>query len=258
MFANERRHKIIELLHAQQQVSVADMSDRFKVSDVTIRKDLRLLEKEGRLERTFGGAILPVLSEDYNHPSYIAPETLGDYEQKQMIGRLAADLVSDEDFIFLGPGLTCLEVAKHLKGKNRLSIMTMNISAAIELADVLEFKLISVPGDFTKRNGTYYVTGPLLFDYFKNTFFDKIFFTVDGFSIDRGFSVLDESTSKIFQGLLTQTKEVIVCTTASKFDKSAMAYLGPTDLANTIVTDSAPADAYQNYFAQRNIKLIYP
>ncbi|MEH2958042.1 hypothetical protein [Candidatus Merdisoma sp. JLR.KK006] len=79
------------------------------------------------------------------------PESLNDYERKQSIGSLAAALVNDEDFIFLGPGYTCLEAAKNLKVKNRLAVTTMNVSAAIELTNAPEFNVMMVPGDFTKE-----------------------------------------------------------------------------------------------------------
>lgn len=257
MFINERHEKILEYLDINQQANVSDLSNLLDVSEVTIRKDLRNLENNGQIERTYGGAILSNKTHSYKSSCYVSPDSLDDYNAKQTIGELAAELVSNEDFLFLGPGYTCLEVAKNLKGKKRLSIMTMNVSAAIELADTPEFKLITVPGDFTKRNGTYYVTGPLLFDYFSDKHFDKIFLTIDGFSAERGYSVLDDTTAKIFQPLLKQTKEVIICTTTSKLQKNAMALLGPLGLATAIVMEKAPTEEYLELFNQYNIKLIH-
>lgn len=256
MFVNERHLKIVSLLRQRKRVTVADLSSELAVSRVTIRKDLEYLEQEGHLIRTFGGALYCEPELPRNRSCFIPPESMDDYSRKQTIGTLAADLIRDEDYIFLGPGYTCLEVAKNLKSKNRLSIVTMNISAAIELADTPEFKIITVPGDFTKRNGTYYVTGSQLFDYFSDTFFDKIFITIDGISLTRGFSVFDRVTARIFQSLIPHTTEVVVCATNIKFNKNAMALLGPLTIANTIVTDEPmPAD-FQEYFDRNNIHTI--
>ena len=166
--------------------------------------------------------------------------------------------LDDEDFIFLGPGYTCLEVAKNLKSKNRLAITTMNVSACIELADTPEFNVMLVPGSFTKRNGTYYVTGSVLIDYFSNSYFDKIFLTMDGISLERGFSVLDDITARIFHVLLKHTNQVIVCAASGKFGKNAMAPLGPLSIADVIVTDRPVPEEYRRCFEEQGVKVMWP
>lgn len=257
MVINRRHTEILELLNTQKQVSVSELSKRFSISEVTIRKDLVRLEQNGYLIRISGGAILKEQGSLYTSSCFIPPETTKDYEHKKKIGIIASNLIHDEDFIFLGPGYTCVEIAKNLKDKKRLAIITMNISAAIELADIPENKLITVPGDFTKRNGTYYVTGHALFDYFSNNFFDKILITIDGVSLTRGFSVLDEITAKIYQQLLKQAEEIIVCVTGSKFDKNALAHLGPLTLADKIITNEPVPEEYSKYFKENGIEVYY-
>ena len=68
-------------------------------------------------------------------------------------------------------------------------------------------------------------------NYFSNAYFDKVFLTMDGISLTRGFSVLDDVTARIFQPLLKHATEIIVCATGSKFGKRAMAPLGPLTIA---------------------------
>lgn len=257
MFVNERHSYILNLLETRKKLSVSELSSILSVSEVTIRKDLEALEQQKKLTRTFGGAMYLETRQSINSCP-IPPESLDDYGRKQAIGSLAADLVNDEDFIFLGPGYTCLEVAKNLKTKNRLAISTMNISAAIELSDTPEFNVTMVPGEFTKRNGTYYVTGSVLIDYLSNIYFDKVFLTMDGISLTRGFSVLDDVTARIFQPLLEHATEIIVCAASTKFGKRAMAPLGPLTIANTVVTDVPAPPAYQEYFDAHGIRVIYP
>jgi DeoR/GlpR family transcriptional regulator of sugar metabolism len=257
MIINKRHAEILELLNTNRQVSVSELSKRFSISEVTIRKDLDHLEQNGYLIRVSGGAILKEQGNTDSSSCFIPPEVMKDYEDKRKIGILASNLINDEDFLFLGPGYTCVEIAKNLKDKKRLAIITMNISAAIELADIPENKLITVPGDFTKRNGTYYVSGPALFDYFSNNFFDKILITMDGISLARGFSVLDDTTAKIYQSLLKRSEEIIVCATGSKFDKNALAYLGPLTLADKIVTNEPVPEEYEKYFQENGIEVYY-
>ncbi len=257
IFANARHEKILKQLEEQKKVSVSQLSRDLAVSEVTIRKDLEFLEQQGSLTRTFGGALF-IEPPKAGSSCSIPPESLNDYDRKQSIGALAANLVDDEDFIFLGPGYTCLEVAKNLKSKNRLAITTMNVSACIELADTPEFNVLMAPGSFTKRNGTYYVTGSVLMDYFADAYFDIIFLTIDGISLKRGFSVLDDVTARIFHVLILLTHQVIVCATSGKFGKNAMAPLGPLTIANTIVTDKPVPFEYQEYCREHGIRIIRP
>ena len=256
MFTKERHAKILDLLAEKGKITVSGLSRMLMVSEVTIRKDLDLLEQQHQLKRIFGGAIAN--DQTQGSSCFIPPESLNDYASKKSIGALAASLVQDEDFIFLGPGYTCLEVARNLKSKQRLAVTTMNISAAIELAGTQEFKIFTVPGDFTKRNGTYYVTGSVLIDYFSNSYFDKIFLTMDGISLTRGFSVLDDVTARIYQVLQKHTNQVIVCATAGKFGKNAMAEFGPLSIIDTIVTDGPIPEEFKEYFDEYGICVIMP
>lgn len=258
MFAKERYEKIVKILEQQHKVSVSELSRELSVSEVTIRKDLEYLEQQGSLTRTFGGALYLEPAKAASTSCSIPPESLDDYGRKQAIGMLAANLVDDEDFIFLGPGYTCLEVGKNLRSKNRLAITTMNVSACIELADTPEFNVMLAPGSFTKRNGTYYVTGSVLIDYFSNAYFDKIFLTMDGIDLSRGFSVLDDVTARIFHVLVQHTNQVIVCAASSKFGKNAMAHFAPLTIADVIVTDGPAPAEYRKYFEENGIQIVCP
>lgn len=255
MFANERHEEILNILRQRRKASVAELSRALSVSEVTIRKDLEYLEQQKSLTRTFGGALFLELPKPASSCS-IPAESLDDYSRKQSIGVLAADLVDDEDFIFLGPGYTCLEVAKNLKSKNRLAITTMNVSACIDLADTPEFNVMLAPGSFTKRNGTYYVTGSVLIDYFSDSYFDKVFLTIDGISLERGFSVLDDITARIFHVLLQNASQVIICAASSKFGKNAMAPLGALSIADVLVTDGPVPEAYRKRLEAEGVQVI--
>lgn len=258
MNKQERQDKIEALLRQAPETTVMSLSAQLNVSQVTIRKDLTQMENAGILVRTYGRAVLRDDRSAGGSSCFLPPETRDEYGRKQLIGSLAGRYVRDEDFIFIGPGYTCLEVARNLRGKKRLSILTTNVSAAIELADMPEYRLQLVPGDFTKRNGTYYVTGPAVPDYLEGRFFDKIFLTVDGVSVDRGFSVLDEATARIFQAILKPGCEVFVCVTSTRFGKNALAPLGPVSLASHIVTDAPVAEPFRAYFEAAGVSLLHP
>ena len=126
MFATERQNRIKQLLFEYDKVGVGSLSEILDVSEVTIRKDLEKLEKDGFLIRTHGGA---VLREDVPKEE-ISPESdIPNIESKKMIGIFAAALIQDRDVIFLGPGSTCIQIAKNLRDKKDIIVVTNNIGS---------------------------------------------------------------------------------------------------------------------------------
>ena len=149
MFVTERYQKIQQILLEYKRADVSRLSKLLSVSEVTIRKDLEHLEKSGFLIRTHGGAVLnegPVASESLDYQ--IDPDEL---EHKQMIGSIVSQLVSNGDFIYLGCGTTCIEVARCLKSKQILTVITNNISAAIELSNNSDIAIITTGGNLIKK-----------------------------------------------------------------------------------------------------------
>ena len=236
----ERQQRILQMLGEAANTSIAEMSRATNVSEVTIRKDLQYLESVGKIFRTYGKIELTDSGRVRGNNCFIPAEYQSGYEHKRKIG------------------YTCLEVANNLKQHKRLSIITNNISAAIELACIPEFVALTVPGEFTKRNGTYYVTGAATVQYVQSLFVDKIFVTADGVSLERGFSVLDEVTSQIIRALKKQSSKLIVCVESSRFGRNALAEMSALADADTIITDRRPAEEFMTFFAEKGIRLICP
>lgn len=246
----ERMSVIMELLHENGKVSVQQLRDLFSVSEVTIRKDLAEMERRNMLLRTFGGAVLAAQG------SVRLEADMKEAEERAAIGRCAAQLVEAGDFIFLGPGLTCVEIAKCLKGIKRLTVVTMNVSAAMELVDIPETKVILLSGDFTRRSGTYYVTGTRVAESLGSLYFNKVFITVDGISTACGFSVLDDITARIYHPLLKKANSVFICAVSSKFGKHALAPLEAPHTTTTVITDTRLSEAFRQHIQEAGMKLL--
>ena len=119
MFAIERQNKIKEILFKEKRVDVYELSQRFSVTEVTIRRDLDKLEKEGCLIKIYGGA---VLKEDFSktiEPT-VEDETL---KEKQQIGKIASKMIENNEAIYLSPGTTCLEIAKAINSSSSLHFL---------------------------------------------------------------------------------------------------------------------------------------
>src|SRR5664279_6598980 len=108
----ERREQLLRLVESQQRVTITQICQEFVVSQATARRDLEVLEQEGKVQRFHGGALL-ILSAP-PEPSF-AERSGEQSDEKRRIGRAAAALVSDGETLFLGSGTTVLEVARNLR-----------------------------------------------------------------------------------------------------------------------------------------------
>ena len=143
--AELRRLRIAEVVrkHEHGIVTVAELSQLLAVSDMTIRRDLTLLERQSVLRRVHGGA---VAYQQANGDKSFAYRTAHVDSQKKIIGWLASQLVRDGDCIILDAGTTTLQVAYNLICKNQLTVITNNIPVANELAQCANILIILLGG----------------------------------------------------------------------------------------------------------------
>ena len=149
MFARERQENIAKLILEKESVSVVELSELYDISEVTIRKDLEELQRQGRVIRTHGGAVSlykPSAAFSFQDLSVKC------IEEKQQIARTAIDLIADGDSIILDGSTTVQELAKLIvgSGKKDLTIITTSINTAGFFFDKKEgfFFLVGGGGKF--------------------------------------------------------------------------------------------------------------
>ena len=234
MFASERRKKICQMLMDYKSVDVSRLSKLFNISTVTIRKDLELLESEGILTRTHGGAILNDSFPQQEH----TPDAVEDMcnPEESLIATIASHFIQDDEFIFLGTG---------------------SIWAAIHLKKNPELNVIIASGTFGVYNGYYGVMDAFYTGFLDNMYFDKVFIAVDGISLNTGYSVDNSNLCLTYQNVCAKTGEVIVCAESSKFSRNSFARIGAPDLATKIITAEAIPEEYSDYFYSHNIPVYH-
>lgn len=255
MFASERRKKICQMLMDYKSVDVSRLSKLFNISTVTIRKDLELLESEGILTRTHGGAILNDSFPQQEH----TPDAVEDMcnPEESLIATIASHFIQDDEFIFLGTGSICTQISRILPEKKNLTIVTNNISAAIHLKKNPELNVIIASGTFGVYNGYYGVMDAFYTGFLNNMYFDKVFIAVDGISLNTGYSVDNSNLCLTYQNVCAKTGEVIVCAESSKFSRNSFARIGAPDLATKIITAEAIPEEYSDYFYSHNIPVYH-
>ncbi len=244
MFAEERHQKIKQMIVEYRRVDVATLAKFFSISEVTARKDLIKLEKDGFLIRTHGGAVVNQKSRSVE--KYAEPEGGPDIERKAKIGGLLNGLIKSGDMIFLGPGTTCTHAARILRSKESLHVITTNISGAIELSKNPDIITMLVGGHLSRRGSNYTTIDVEAVEYLKTKYADKCIITVDGISAKSGFTVHNDMVARTYQPILKNSTEKIVIATSDKFNKNAFSHLGDLSSIDILITDKdAPPESVE-------------
>lgn len=233
MFPEIRRKRIIQLLDQAGQVSVRELSERFDVSEVTIRSDLELLADHKLIQRTHGGAVAlnrdAALLINYRKSQQV--------EEKARIGAYCASLVANGDSIFLDISTTALALSRYLKDLQNLTVFTNSLTTAQELVEADGVNVI-VPGG-NLRKETLSITGLEGLQWLQGYHFTKGFFGAHGFTIEDGLTDVSLHEAEVKRQMVKQCKQVIGIFDATKWGRvgiASFAALGDIDL---IVTDTA-------------------
>ncbi len=251
MFGVERRSKIISLLNERKSILVQEASEMFGVTEETIRRDLKALETQGLLVRTHGGA---VLSEDSSLEAPLEIRQGINISGKDAIGREASMHVKDGDTIILDASTSSLFVAKHIKGKKNITVITNAEKVILELSGCYDINIISTGGIFRHKSLSYigraaeYTLG--------NYNADKVFLSCKGFSPDRGMTDSSEQESDIRKLMMKCSKEVIFLCDHTKYDKVGYVRTGSLQDINIIITDTALPPNWIASFNEAGVKTV--
>lgn len=181
--AKERRALIMRQLEQKEEVVVTELSRETGISEVTIRKDLTILQNRNLLIRTRGGAMRKPV-ENQNEDTAISKKRMFNFREKERIGEEAVKMIKDGDFIMLDSGTTTLEIARHLDKFHHLRILTNSMNVATELMNYKRFDVVLLGGNI--RVNSHSVVGPLALSVLHNFSGYKLFLGVDSFSVENG------------------------------------------------------------------------
>jgi len=232
MLGSERRLEIVRLLGEEKVISVQALSARFGVSESTIRRDLQKLRQQGLLQRTYGGAVSTVAERAWD-----ALEARDDpfLEVKRRIGKAAAQLITPGDTICLQAGSTTLQVARNLKGKSDLTVITNDIYVARELASFPGITVHLSGG--TLRKDSRVLVGPLAEQTMGQFRVDKAFIGITAISLTEGLTNSDLLDAQIKTVMIRVAKEVIVVADHRKLGRVHFAPVAPITAIHKLVTD---------------------
>ncbi len=235
MLAEERRRKIADHVRRHGRAEVAELSDLFGVSRMTVRRDLAALATGGLLARSWGGALVPEESLSTEMP--YALKRRDNEEAKRRIGQHAAALVCDGEVVILDGGSTTLHIATHLRGKRGLTVVTNDLKISIEVAMLPGITLVTTGGIL--QEGGFSLLGPQAEEFLGGIRANRAFLGADAVDPARGASTRTLLEVAVKRAMIAAATEVILVADHAKFSRQAFAQFCRIDELTMIVTDRA-------------------
>jgi DeoR family transcriptional regulator of aga operon len=228
----ERRRAILKLLERDGRVLVKELSAHFQISQITIRKDLDVLQERGLIHRTHGGALTPPTGA-LNDLSVQEKEKMHRAE-KGRIAQAALRLVEEGQSILLDSGTTTEAIARALRSFRKLTVITNAINIAAELANT-EIEVILTGGSV--RKNSFSLVGPLAEETLRQLSADILFLGVDGFDTRLGLSTPNLLEAKVNRVMVDISRKVVAVCDSSKFGRRSLSSIVPPTAIHQVITD---------------------
>lgn len=250
ILSTERRRLILELVNTNNSMKIAQLAERFSTSELTIRRDLDKLDSKGLVKRTFGGAQkldLEVIDFSSNKISKIMED------EKKRIGLAASKLVESPDVVFINSGTTTLFVAKALKNKKGITIVTNSIIIFFELRFSQDIELILLGGTYRPAISAF--TGPIAEQSMNNIRAKFAFIGTDGLTSEYGVTSNDFFATPILKNMMRFSEKKYLVTDHTKFGKvGSIKYADITEFDGLFV-DEGISPEYLNEYSSKGITI---
>jgi len=236
--AADRRHAILARVAEEQTIHVGELARDLGCSEMTIRRDIRRLERDGFIRQTYGGATAHVTRSfdiSFNARALLASR------EKRLIGMRATALIEEARVLFVGIGSTTEQFAHFLPARPDLTVVTPSLPIA-SLLGTRPFRVVTLGGAVLRDELT--CVGPVALHTLAGYRFDAAVIGAAGISARWGITELTEEEAAVQRVAVERTERVIVIADGSKVGASTPIVVGPATLANTLVTDpSAHAES---------------
>jgi len=251
MLAIERRNEILALLEQDRSVLVAELAVRYSVADETIRRDLEKLENEGLVKRTYGGAVL--INNTSTDASYII-RAKTNVKQKSIIAGKVFDLVDNGENIIMDASSTSVLIAKQLKRKKKLTILTNSVEILLNFADSKNISVISTGG--VLRESSLSLVGRDAERIIENCTADKAIISCKGIDFKKGVTESNIAEAEIKRAMVTNAKQVVLALDSSKFDKLSFSRIMDLHSISALVTDRPPPPEWEEFLSANGIEIL--
>jgi DeoR/GlpR family transcriptional regulator of sugar metabolism len=248
----QRREKILEMIREDGTVTVKALTETFGLTEATLRSDLRMLQKQGFVQRYHGGATL--MTGKQNTGAMLL-ERQTHLEEKEAIGRLAAQHIENGATVIFASGTTTTAITDAISHIRRLSVVTTAVNIALKLGGEPGINILLTGGTF--KFPTLSTSGEKAASFFENVLAGKLFLATACISPRLGLSFPSETDIKVKLAMIKSASTVYVVADSSKIDKVSMFAL-PCDWSNIhyLITDSGISTAQVKAFEALGVKVL--
>ena len=246
----QRREELKRYLLEYKSASVEEMAKKFDVSGQTIRRDFEVLEKEGFLLRSYGGAMVKDRKTDFV-PNMVRSELLVD--AKRIICRQAVKLIYPNDCIFIDHSTTALALCEEI-AQMSLTVVTNSHRVVERLAESQNIRLISTGGVYHRAQEGFF--GSETLRYLQQHCVDKAFLSCRSLDLQRGISDFDEAIADVRQMAIENADSVYLLADHSKFGKSGFITICNPEEVDYVITDRPLEEEWYRMFEEKQVRVL--
>ena len=250
MGIDQRKEQILSSAYQAGYVMVRQLATQLGVSEATIRRDLHGLASEGLLELTHGGASV-VRKTDFSFLS----KSVRNVKAKEEIAKLASDLITDGEHLFLDSGTTCFQMTPYLRSKRNLSIIINSARMAQEL-NIPTINVLMLGGHY--RSDRMDTVGPMAAEVLERLRGYRAFLGTDGLGMDFGITASDVDSAHIHSLAAKNATELIVLADNTKFGHPSLYKIMGFNQISTVVTNERPSQEWEEFLESHSVKIVYP
>jgi len=245
----------MSILTRDGKVKVKELSEKFKVTEDCIRKDLGALEKQGKLKRTYGGAV--VLRENL-HTMEVSKRRNSDVEAKRRIAEAAVSLINEKDMVFLDISTSNLAVAELLeKDQREITVVTNMIDILVILAHNPKIRLVFAGGKINKSRDGFW--GGMTMDFISHLKPDIAFVGAVGVDVrENSVSTYDIEDGINKAAIIRASKKAYLVAEAKKLNKDGNYNYTTLDTLSGLITDSMPTEDIRQAASDYGVQIIIP
>jgi DeoR family transcriptional regulator of aga operon len=254
---DDRATQILHLLLEKGEGSIDDLASAVGASTASVRRDLIKLEERGLVNRTHGGAEvagkMAYAPFRFDAAFPLREERFAD--EKRRIALAAAAMVLEGDTIALSPGTTTTQIARSLRHREGIHIVTSAVNIGMELSSLPNVN-VTLTGGSVRWPGSFSMVGATAFDSLQRLFFHKVFMGACGIHPQHGITVIQSDEALILSEMVKRGKQIIAVADASKLGMISAMQVCPTAQIHTIITDDSIDPALVEEFTRQNVRVM--
>jgi DeoR family transcriptional regulator of aga operon len=262
---DKRAKEILRLLLTHGKTSVEELTELFATSPASVRRDLVRLEERGLVHRTHGGVLLAgqagaqaglhAVYEPFRFDASFRVREERFAQEKQRIALAAAAMVQENETVGFTAGTTTTQVARSLRSRNGLHIITNAVNIGMELSSSNGLDT-TLTGGCMRWPGAFSLIGPTAIESLNVVVMDRVFIGVCGVDADRGATTIEADEAAVFRAMTRRAKQVVVVADSSKVGMVSPAVICPAGDIDVLITDDGISDEAMRSFIQCGVKVV--